>query len=121
MCNFEDTSWKSKRKKYICEYLWAAYPHVEDSYQNRDKLNKDSAGAKLKSTRAIYRGAVDAGKRSGGGRIAFILFSLCEKVWGGSPAVKSIPSGIYKPRGTNDEGTEENNAKKLFWIFQERK
>ena len=53
---------------------------------------------------------VDSSKCSGGGRIAFTFFSLCEKVWGGSPSVKSIFSGIDASRGTNDEGTKENNA-----------
>ena len=39
------------------------------------------------------------------------FFSLCQRVWGGSSAVKSISIGIDTFRYTNNEGTEKNNAK----------
>ena len=53
-CEFGGTSWESKRRKYenICEQQVECCPPREDLYQNRDELNKDRAGAKLKSIRA---------------------------------------------------------------------
>ena len=59
-------------------------------YQNRDKRNKDCVGANLKPISANYRTAVDAGKRSGGGRLVFTFYSLCEKVWGDVPVAKPL-------------------------------
>ena len=57
------------------------YPHGEDSYQNRDKLNKDCVAAKLKSVRASYRRAVKADKCSEGSRICS-HFSVFVKKFG---------------------------------------
>ena len=42
-----------------------------------------------------FRKAVDAGKRSGGGRVVFTFFNLCENLWGGSPAVTSISNNRH--------------------------
>ena len=80
-CEFGGTSWDSKRRMYknISEQLVEFYPHGEDSYQNRSKLNKNLVGAKLKAIGANYRKTADASKRSGGGRIVLIFFILCEK------------------------------------------
>ena len=38
--------------------------------------------------------AVDTGKRSGGGRIIFTFYELCERIWGGCSAINSISHGI---------------------------
>ena len=53
-CELGGISWESKRRKYenICEQQVECFPPREDLYQNRDKLNKDRAGAKVKSIRA---------------------------------------------------------------------
>ncbi|XP_034057137.1 uncharacterized protein LOC117536402 [Gymnodraco acuticeps] len=41
-----------------------------------------------------YRHAVDTGRRSGQGRVVLMFFELCEEVWGGSPATRSLTSGM---------------------------
>ena len=55
---------------------------------------KEPVSAKLKSIRTHIKKAVDTGKRSGGGRIICTFYELCERIWGGCPAVNSISDGI---------------------------
>ena len=47
--------------------------------------------------RTGYRKACDNGRKSGGGRIAFTFYGLCENLWGESPAVTSPPNDIDSP------------------------
>ena len=89
---------------------WSVTSHGEHSYQIRDKIDKDRVGGQLNSIRANYRKVVDASKCSEGGRSVFTFFRLCENVWGGSPAVKSISSRRDTSRSSNDEGAEESDA-----------
>ena len=37
---------------------------------------------------------MDSGRRSGHGRVIYLFYDLCEKVWGGSPATERIDSGV---------------------------
>ena len=66
-------------------------------------LTKERIAAKLKRVRTGYKKAVDAGRRSGGGRVVLTFYDLCENVWGGSPAVESISGGI-------DTSAQENHT-----------
>ena len=36
-----------------------------------------------------FRKAVDSGKKSGGGRVVFVMYDKCHEIWGGSPAAET--------------------------------
>ena len=116
--NLRAQAGSQKRSKYesICELLLERYPEDVTTYQNKDQINKDRVAAKLKMIRAGFRKAVDAGKRSGGGRVVFTFFNLCESLWGGSPAVKSISNSIdtstdrENPDDQHSENEDDNEA-----------
>ena len=57
-------------------------------------VTKDRISAKIKIILADFRKAVDSGKKSGGGSVVFTFYSLCQSLWGSSPAVNSIPNSI---------------------------
>jgi len=110
-CEFEGTNWESKRSKYeqIFELMMKDYPSADsENYQNRDSLNKDRITAKLKSIRTGFKKAADAGRKSGGGRVVFTFYDLCVNLWGGSPAVTSLPFGVdTSGQNDNDESEED--------------
>ena len=79
-CEFEEMDWESKRSKYeqIFELMMKQYPMtVSENYQNKNSLNKDRITGKLKSIRTGFKKVVDAGKKSGGGRLVLTFFDLC--------------------------------------------
>ena len=49
---------------------------------------------KLKKVKRNYSKAVDAGRRSGNGRVVLLYFKLCEQLWGGSPDTQGNDTGI---------------------------
>ena len=49
---------------------------------------------KIKELRRGYKNAVDTGSRSGSGKLVSENFELLRDIWGGSPAVTSLPSAI---------------------------
>lgn len=55
-------------------------------------------------------GTVDPSKRSEGGRKVLTFLFIYEKVWGGCLAVKIIFGRKDTSKGTNDEGTRENDT-----------
>ena len=57
-------------------------------------VTTDRILAKIKIIRTDFRKAVDSGKKSGGGRVVFTFYSLCQSLWGSSPAANSIPNSI---------------------------
>ena len=59
-----------------------------------DVLTTDWISAKLKIIRTDFRKAIDKGKRSGGRRVVFTFFDLCQQLWGGSPAVTAKENSI---------------------------
>ena len=38
--------------------------------------------------------SVNSGKRSGHGRVVYLYYDLCEKVWDGSPATEQMGTGL---------------------------
>ena len=60
-------------------------------------LTKDRISAKLKIFRADFCKAIDKEKRSGGRRVVFTFFNLCEQLWGCSPAFTAIENSIDSP------------------------
>ena len=111
-CEFEGMDWESKRSKYqqIFELMMKQYPiTVSENYQNKNLLNKDRITAKLKSIRIIgFKKAADAGKKRGGGRVVFTFYDLCVNLWGGLPAVTSLPFRV-DTFGQNDDNESEGN------------
>ena len=57
-------------------------------------MTKERVSAKLKKMRTDHKKAVDSGRKSGGGRVVFTFYNLCESLWGGSPAVESVSTGL---------------------------
>ena len=98
-CEFQGKSWELKRSKYenILDIMLKQYPEDQEKQPNKEKLNKDRVEANLKAIRTGYRKAYDNGRKSGGGRIVFTFYELCQSFWGGSPAVTSIPNAIDSP------------------------
>lgn len=48
----------------------------------------------MKSLQFLLLQAVDSGRRSGHGRVVYLYFDLCEKIWGGSPATEQMDTGL---------------------------
>ena len=78
------------------------YPH------HPDQITLKCLTSKLKVIRLKYRQAIDSGKKSGHGRVIMCYFNLCNKIWGGSPAMVQISSGLEStdlcPTSTPDGG-----------------
>ncbi|KAK1890132.1 Serine--tRNA ligase [Dissostichus eleginoides] len=66
----------------------------KDFPHDASAITKVQLTAKLKQIRRKYRQAVDLGRRSGQGRVVLMFFELCEEILGGSPATRSLSSGI---------------------------
>ena len=49
------------------------------------------------------------GRKSGGGRMVSQFYELCVNIWGGCPAVESIPGGLEssEPPTSMDSGSAE--------------
>ena len=98
--DYEGVNWESTRTKYehIKWKFCQQYPEVEDEKfphtNDLDSIMRERVSAKLKSIKTHFKKAVDTGKRSGGGRIICTFYELCERIWGGCPAVNSISHGI---------------------------
>ena len=100
--NYEGVKWESKRTKneQIKSKFCNRYPELEDEKFSRsddlDSITKEWISDKLKSIRTNFKNTVDTGKKSGGGRIIFTFYELCERIWGGCPTVNSISHGIHQ-------------------------
>ena len=71
--------------------MFKEYPEGPEKFPNKSTITKERITAK--SIRTGFKKAADAGRKSGGGRVVFMFYDLCENIWGGSPAVTSR----YKP------------------------
>ena len=68
----------------------------------------------MKNIRSKYRQAIDSGKKSGHGRVVKLFFELCEHIWGGSPATKTIINGMESvdlTREIHDYSTEPSESR----------
>ncbi|KAI9527223.1 hypothetical protein NQZ68_032804 [Dissostichus eleginoides] len=92
--------WETCRSKYsdIWDAFQVQYPRTpteeKDFPHDASAITKVQLTAKLKQIRRKYRQAVDLGRRSGQGRVVLMFFELCEEILGGSPATRSLSSGI---------------------------
>ena len=97
----EGIDWESVKTKYekITVIFHENYPTNDDienfpRAKEIDTLNKARITSKIKNIRSSYKKAVDAGRRSGGGRLVLTYYELCNDIWSGAPATTSIPGGF---------------------------
>ena len=64
---------------------------------------------KVKELRRGYKNAIDKGQRSGSGRLIEDNFDRLKEIWGGSPAVLALPSGISSNERGNGESSDKEN------------
>ena len=84
------------RYDYITDRFKEQYPahSGSETYPHKvEELTRDRLTGKLKKLQHGYKKAVD-NKRSGGGRVIMTFYDLCSDIWGGSPCIESMPSGI---------------------------
>ena len=79
-------------------------------------VTKDRISAKIKIIQADFRKAVDSGKKSGGGSVVFTFYSLCQSLWGSSPAVNSIPNSIDSQDDSLKKSRKSENLNKT-WLY----
>ena len=84
----QSLDWETVRTKY--DDIAKIYA---ENNSNRKKIDTTRVAAKMKTIRKKYKDAIDAGRRSGGGRIVTMFYDLCSKLWAGSPSVLSLESG----------------------------
>ena len=79
-CEFEGLSWESKRSKYkqMFQNVSTEYSEDPEKFPNKRTITKERITAKLKSIRTGFRKAVDAGQKSGSGKVFFIFYDLYE-------------------------------------------
>ena len=58
----------------------------------------------------VYKNAIDRGQQSGSGRLIEDYFDRLKKIWGDSPAVFGLPSGV----SSNDRGNAESSDEKNY-------
>ena len=98
-------NWESIKSKYsdIHERFVAHLRSVDEGetpgfnkeYCHRpEEVTKAIISTKIKMVRLCYRKAVDSGRRSGQGRVVEIYYTICQEIWGGSPATEQVRSGL---------------------------
>ena len=79
---------------------------LEKDYQHtKMELTKGILTTKLKNMK--LQKAVDAGKKSGYGRVVLIFYELCEKIWGGSLATTESTDLVEGGCNNESTGTQE--------------
>lgn len=118
-CEYEGISWESVKSKYqkIADIFIERYPTDSSEEFPRGsclhQLTKERMAAKIKRIRGNYKKAVDAGRRSGGGRIVLTFYDLCDRIWGGSPAVQSIDGAIDSSEVLVDPSDKQGRSREL--------
>ena len=96
--------WESVKDKYG-EILALCKKNSPESFD--ESFTKERLGTKLKTIRCDYRKAVDAGRKSGGGRVVCTFYDLCQEIWAGSPATESMQGGLESGEADGDDDDEE--------------
>lgn len=118
---FEGVDWNTVRSRFqdIRDLFVKSYPsEVDDEYPHAAQLDvftKDRVLLKLKSIRLSFKKALDSGRVSGGGRVVACFYDICSEIWGGSPAVEKMASGVDSSGLLNeDEQDEEQTQQESF-------
>ena len=99
----------------------------EECAHSTDFFTREKIATKIKQIRAKYRKALDAGQKSGGGRIVATFYDLCSEIWSWSTATESIQAGLeteesLKAPADEDIDPIEGVPKKItMWNLQKRK
>ena len=96
--DYNGLNWEAKRNKFdrIRALIIENYPEDGDpeKYPNYDiieaVITKQRVYAKLKKIRTQFKKTVDCGKKGDGGKIVFTFYTICQNIWGNSPAVNAI-------------------------------
>ena len=113
-CEYEGINWESVRSKYerIQEIFIGSYPNNSGDgkdipvLENPEVISEDRVTAKFKKIRQDYKKAADTKRKSGGGRVVFVFYDVCETIWGGSPAVTSLQEGIDSSSQADQENVD---------------
>ena len=73
-----------------------------DTEKKQIKEGYSRVKIKIKELRRGYKNAVDTESRSGSGKLVSENFELLQGIWGGSPAVTSLPSAITSQDNQHD-------------------
>ena len=101
---YQGLAWEGVRSKYdkIKEIMVERYPkdkeasgtgsdtNVNKKFPDCSLIISKRIAAKMKKIRQDFRRAVDSGRQSGGGRVVYTFFPICQSLWGGSPDVTSL-------------------------------
>ena len=91
-----------------------SYPsEVDDEYPHAAQLDlftKDHILLKLKSIHLNFKKGLDSGRVSGGGRVVTCFYDICSEIWGGSPAVEKMASGIDSSGLLNEDKQDEEQS-----------
>ena len=99
----------------------------EECAHSTDFFTREKIATKIKQIRAKYRKALDAGQKSGGGRIVATFYDLCSEIWSWSTVTESIQAGLeteesLKAPADEDIDPIEGGPKKItMWNLQKRK
>ena len=107
--------WESVKSKYcdIRNIFLERYPKNGDDqhiyHEDLSIFTNERLISKVKALRAKLKVALDLGRESGGGRMVSQFYELCVNIWGGCPAVESIPCGLEssEPPTFIDSGSAE--------------
>ena len=103
--SLQNIDWESIKSKYsdIHERFVAHLRSVDEGetpgfnkeYRHRpEEVTKAIVSTNIKMVRLRYRKAVDSGRRSGQGRVVELYYTICQEIWGGSPATEQVRSGL---------------------------
>ena len=76
-------------------------------------ITKERVSAKLKKTRIQIKKAAYCGKKSSGGRNLFPFYTICQNIWGNSPAVTAIGNSVdssYSGNGSSSVSHDGTNS-----------
>ena len=94
----KNLDWMKIRSRYdqIAAKMREDYPVTssEEYPHTREEMTKERVAAKLKKIQAAYKKAVDAKRKSGGGRVVMTFYDICNDIWGGCPSINSLEDGI---------------------------
>ncbi|KAK0154840.1 hypothetical protein N1851_002846 [Merluccius polli] len=110
----ENVDWESCQSKYLdlANAFRAQCPTeaTEDFPHAATAVSKVQVTTKLKNICGKYRRAVDTGRRSGQGRVVMLFYELCQEIWGGSPATRSIESSIETADLEDDSSSQPSTS-----------
>ena len=114
---FQGVEWESVKSKYedIRKEFVILYDQKGLKEHETAIFTRERIASKIKDLRKKYKKAVDSGRRSGGGRTVATFYDVCNNIWGGCPATKSLEHGLDSSEGftliqLDDENDKEKDS-----------